>query len=67
MQKGVVLISGILETRRLAVLVVVARTGKAAWVPRSVAEWWPGKVVLPLKIAEAISGEGKKHGAANGV
>ena len=56
MQKMALAIEGIVETRARAVRVVLAATGKLAWVPRGCAEWYRGRVVLPLSIAERIVG-----------
>ena len=49
-----ILIDDILETRLLGIKVLVTATGKAAWIPRRHAEFYPGKVFIPWGIAKKI-------------
>ena len=54
MQKQAVPITDILETNERSVQVVLADTGKPCWLPRRLAEFWPGRVVLPRWLAQKI-------------
>ena len=66
MQKSALKITDILETKDRSVQVVLAATGKSCWLPRRHVEFYPGRVVLPLWLAQKIltireAGDGKKH------
>ena len=68
MQKIALEISDILDTRReKSIRVMVKATGKPAWVPRSQAEFFIGKVVLPLDIGLKILGRTLKDKKKNEV
>jgi hypothetical protein len=47
-------ISDILETRRRGIKILVTQTGKAAWIPRRHADFYPGKVFITWGIAKEI-------------
>lgn len=53
-QKKVLIITDIIETKERSIQVVLAETGKPCWLPRRLAEFYPGRVVLPMWLADKI-------------
>lgn len=50
-------IENITRTTRDGIMVIVKRTGKPAWLPRNLAEFMPGRAIIPVRLARKILGE----------
>ena len=57
-QKTAIEISGIGSTNERVVEVIIKATGKPASIRRDLAEFYPGRVFVPLWLAQRITPEG---------
>jgi hypothetical protein len=61
MKKKVLAITDIIETNERTIRVVLAATNKPCWLPRRLAEFYPGRVVLPQWLADRVLIPGRKE------